>query len=199
MGTARYAAYLDEPGHPTRVSPGMPGVLTRRSKSGGQPNFNHIDYLSLDQQLSARFWQAIRRDSFGELARNYAENVGIYFRPSSSYSSGHVIVEHLAWRPFFDWVFSAPILPLMLLLCGAASAVRALRTHTLPADLGILLPGLFVGLVSVLADKGENMRFKFFVEPVMIVFLVSQAAAALHRLGSAPSLAPRDAPGSWKP
>ena len=41
----------------------------------------------------------------------------------------------------------------------------------------MLLPGLFVVLVSILADKGENMRFKFFVEPVMIVFLVSQAFA----------------------
>ena len=81
----------------------------------------------------------------------------------------------------------------------AVWALRTLRTHTLSAGLGILLPGLFVVLVSVLADKGENMRFKFFVEPVMIVFLVSQAAAVIHRPGRGPSQAPRPAPGSWNP
>ena len=98
IGTAKYAAYLDQPDPTTRVLSGMPGVLTSRTKAGGQPNFNHIDYLTLNRQLSARFVQAIQRDSFGDLMRNYLENAGIYFRPSSTYSSGHVIVEHLPWR-----------------------------------------------------------------------------------------------------
>jgi hypothetical protein len=114
------------------------------------------------------------------LLRNYIENAGIYFRPSSSYSSGHVIVEHLPWRSAYDRAFSAPVLPVLLMAAFAAWAWRAFRARTIAASAGMLLPGLFVMVVSILADKGENMRFKFFVEPVVIVLLVSQAALALR-------------------
>ena len=65
MGTAKYASYLDQPNHPTHVEFGMPAVLTATTKAGGQPNFNHIDYLSLNRQLSARFVRALRRSSVG--------------------------------------------------------------------------------------------------------------------------------------
>ena len=136
IGTAKYAAYLDQPGPTTRVKSSMPGVLTSRTKVGGQPNFNHIDYLTLNQQLTARFVRAFHRDSFGDLMRNYQENAEIYFRPSSSYSSGDVIVEHLPWRRLFDLVFSAPVLPILLLLAFSFWGLRAFQTRSAARRLG---------------------------------------------------------------
>ena len=38
----------------------------------------------------------------------------------------------------------------------------------------MVMPGLFIFLATVLFEKGENMRFKFFLEPVYYIFLASQ-------------------------
>ena len=40
----------------------------------------------------------------------------------------------------------------------------------------LMLEGLYllVSAVSVLAEKGENERIKFFMEPVLIIFVFSQ-------------------------
>ena len=51
---------------------------------------------------------------------------------------------------------------------------RIIRGRLYAQGLGLMLPGLYVFLASVLLDKGENMRFKFFLEPVMFVLVVSQ-------------------------
>ena len=43
--------------------------------------------------------------------------------------------------------------------------------------LALALPVAYVFAVSVLFEGGENMRFKFFLEPALFVFLAAQAAA----------------------
>ena len=178
IGTARYASYLDDPGHATAAEPSMPLVLTSKTKLGGQPNFNHIDYLNLNSILLAKFQKEIRKASIGELARSYLENASIYFRPTSTYSSGHVIVDHLPWTRFYGFIFSAPVLPLLLLVAFVVWCVRTIRSGRLRPGLGILLPGLYIMAASIFLDKGENMRFKLFLEPIMFVFIVSQCLAA---------------------
>jgi hypothetical protein len=77
-------------------------------------------------------------------------------------------------------VFSGPRLALLL----AAAALVWVRARTGPEvlrGLGLALPVLFVSAVSVMFDRSENMRFKFFVEPVLYVFLVAQAGALARR------------------
>jgi hypothetical protein len=182
MGSANYAAFLSEPGQPTRATPSMPSVLTSKTKIDNQPNYNHIDYLSLNQMLLERYRKELLGSSVDRLAGNYLENAAIYFRPSSSYSSGHIIVEHLRWRSIYDRLFSAPVLPILLLVALVAWCARVLRARSFIRSLGLLIPALFVFIVSIASDKGENMRFKFFLEPVMLIFLVSQCHA-LTRLG----------------
>src|SRR5574340_57386 len=150
IGTAKYAAYLQNTSLPTRVQVGMPAVLSAPPKLDGQPNFNHIDYLELNRQLSIRYLQALQRDSLADLIGSYVENTGIYFRPSSTYSSGHVIVERLPWRSAFERVFSAPILPALLLIASAIWCITALRARTFCSSLGVLLPAMFVIVVSIL-------------------------------------------------
>ena len=48
--------------------------------------------------------------------------------------------------------------------------------------LGFCLPALFIISLCSVFDRGENMRFKFFVEPVLFVFLAAQAYAAGKKL-----------------
>ena len=43
---------------------------------------------------------------------SYAENLAIYFKPSSTYSSNHVIVDRLPWTNLYNEIFSAPVLPI---------------------------------------------------------------------------------------
>ncbi len=43
-------------------------------------------------------------------------------------------------------------------------------------------------------DRSENMRFKFFVEPVLYVFLVAQAGALARRRRRAVAPVPAAAP-----
>jgi hypothetical protein len=174
MGTAKYATYLDDPNHPTRIIPGMPAVLADKTKLGGQPNFNNIDYLALNASLLHRFQLQLRRESITDLVRAYAENAAIYFRPSSTYSSGNVIVERLPWRRPYDILFSAPVLPVLLTAACIIWVVRLARQGKVVHNVALFLPAAYVLLASVLGDRGENMRFKFFLEPVMYVFLVTQ-------------------------
>jgi hypothetical protein len=174
MGSARYAAYLDDPAHPSMMTPSMPDVLIKKTKIAGQPNFNHIDYLYLNNQLLARYVKDVRSMSLANLAEEYLENATIYFKPSSTYSSHHVIVDRLPWTGPYNRLFSAPVLLYLILLGFVVWLVRTIRNHSLKKGLGILLPGLYVLIVSIVSDKGENMRFKFFLEQVMLIFLVSQ-------------------------
>jgi hypothetical protein len=175
--TEFYTTYLDQVADRSHDDPSLPGVLTSRTKTDGEPNFNNLAYLELNQRLLARYRDALRSSSFDRLAGSYLENALIYFMPTSTYSD-HVIVDHLPWTKLYNAVFSAPVLPLLLLITFIIWAARTLRSRTILKGLGVLLPALYILAVCIFSDKGENMRFKFWLEPIMVVFLVSQFHAA---------------------
>ena len=53
------------------------------------------------------------------------------------------------------------------------------------AALAVLLPVAYLFAVSVTAEHGENMRFKFFLEPALFVWWAASAYLAardLHRM-----------------
>lgn len=169
MGTYwRFGTFLGR----SDVDSSMPKVLTRRRKVSGTPNFNNAAFLGLNRQLKEAFTKRLKSLSISQLVSSYLDNLNRYFLPSSSYSKD-VIVERLPWRNIFDKIFSAPILPLLLAAAGLIWLVRPVD-RKYATGIGLVLPGLFVFLVSVLFEKGENMRFKFFLEPVFFVFIVSQ-------------------------
>ena len=157
----------------------MPDVLTSPSKLEGQPNFNNIDYLDLNRQLLSRYKSALLSTPLDRLALSYLENAAIYFKPTSTYSSGHIIVDNLPWTRLYNQVFSAPSLPLALILAFCLWGLRVHKDRSWRLALGVLLPGLYVMAACILFDKGENMRFKFFLEPVMLIFVVSQLHALM--------------------
>jgi hypothetical protein len=84
----------------------------------------------------------------------------------------------------------------LLLICAAAAALWLVRG---PWKLRIgraalALPVLYVVAVSVLFERKEGMRYRYFVEPVTYVFVAASACQAARRLRR-----PRDGGGASAP
>jgi hypothetical protein len=171
---ATYSKWLVDQKDVTANYGPLPDVLVRKTKLDGQRNFNNIAYLQLQDYFLQKYEAKLLGSPPGDLARSYLQNAMIYFLPSSSYTAGNVIVERLPWREIYDRVFSAPILPLLLGIAAALALYRMIHGKSIWKSLGLTLPALFVLGASILFEKGENMRFKFWLEPVMFVFLISE-------------------------
>ena len=104
-------------------------------------------------------------------------NLSLWLRPSTRHSA-HVLVDRLPWRGAGDALMSGWRLALLLLLAAGrwAWAERG-RPAGLRRGLGLALPALYFAAVSIVFESGENMRYKFFVEPLLFVFLWSRAVA----------------------
>lgn len=168
-----YKTYLANPANLQSPEAGLPDVLTRLDKITGDPNFNNINYLRLNQQLLGEYLHAVRATPAGVLAAAYIENARIYFLPSSAYT-GNVLVDPLPWRALYDAIFSYPVLVVLLFLAALQSVWNMIRARAFASSLALLLPALYVFLTSILGERAENMRYKYFLEPVMYVFLVTQ-------------------------
>ncbi len=177
---AYFYTYLERVNLGGAAKTSLPKVLTRKVKVTFSPNLNHLSYLKLNQELLEKYQEHLRTTPPEALARVYLENLAIYFQPSSRYSA-HVIVDRLPWRPVYDSLFSAPVFPALLALAGLGWLAGLKEKKDFWASLGLLLPGLFIFLSSVLLERGENMRFKYFLEPILFIFLVSNGSVWLGR------------------
>lgn len=169
----RYRNYLNSIGNSDKQDFSLPRTLTRKQKLTGRPNYNNIEYLQLNRELEEEFKTYIFSISPLQLLGSYRENIQIYFAPSSK-ATKHVIVDRLPWRFIYDGVFSAPLIYVLFLLLGTPWLLERIRFRDYLPSAGILLPGIFIFAICVLFEKGENVRFKFFLEPVIFVFLASQ-------------------------
>jgi len=158
---------------------GPPPALTRETKIRGAHNFNHLADLGNGRALEVLCRERLLTQPLRRTAAAWAENASLFLEPSSRYVTPHVIVDRLPWRGVYDWVFSGPRLVLLL---AAAVLVWVRGRRQILGGLGLALPVLLVSAASVLFERGENMRFKFFVEPVLYVFLVTQATALARAL-----------------
>ena len=126
-------------------------------------------------------WGSIRRTGarIGSVA--WTRKAEIWLRPSTSHSR-NVLVAALPWRPLGDWLFSGWRL---LLVLGAACASWLWHTRgergALLRGLGLALPVTYFASVSIVFESGENMRYKFFVEPLLALLVLDQALTWLHR------------------
>jgi hypothetical protein len=168
------------PLYPKLAAAGPPSALTRRIKITRAHNYNHLADLRNERALLRTCLARLTSQPLGTTLRAWWENLEIFFQPSSRYLTPHVIVDRLAWRGAFDWLFSG--FRLVLLLAAAALLWAWGRTRAeILAGLGLALPVLFVSAACVVFERNEDMRYKFFVEPVLYVFLVAQAVAAVRR------------------
>ncbi|MBT7602606.1 MAG: hypothetical protein HN560_16270 [Anaerolineae bacterium] len=152
----------------------LPKTLTRIKKVDGSPNFNHIQYLAYNQELIEDFKEYIFATPVSKITISYWENVQIYFEPSSQYNTEHAIIDRIPWKGFYDRIFSTPVFPGLLLVFGIPWLKKVVKEKDYLASIGLVLPGLYIFFITVLFEKGENMRFKFFLEPILFIFLVSQ-------------------------
>ena len=166
-----YFSHLDRLPDAALQDAALPTVLTRAHKLTGTPNFNHFRYLELDRQLTQQYRQCLAEKTPNDLLYQYALNFRIFLQPSSVYTP-HVIVDRLPWRASYDRIFSFPVL-LLLALFSLLAGYPAIRRQA-RAALGLLLPAGWILFASIFAESGENMRFKFFLEPVWFCFFTIQ-------------------------
>jgi hypothetical protein len=178
--------------HSVATSPdeeaGLPAVLSRRIKVSGTPNFNHVSFLTLNREMVEYCSARLKEVPLLSLLNGYRVNLGIYFSPSSRYITEHEIVKRLPWRERYDSLFSAPLLPAAI---GFALVVTmlCLRRTTLLPHVGLLIPAAYILTISVIGERGENMRLKIFLEPlfyVFIIFAIYRAYGALMPRRAAP-------------
>jgi hypothetical protein len=176
----------------------LPSVLVRKTKLDGSVNLNHISFLQWNNEVLKYCEAYLRRMPLSELARSYVENLRIYFMPSSRYTTAHVIVDRVPWRRVYDRIFSFPVLP-ALLVCAGLTWAAGKNWRELVFGISLALPGFYMLLISVLGEKGENMRLKFILEPVLYVFVASQVYAAFQYLyqRSGKGASPHDGIGGY--
>jgi len=159
--------------------PEKPDVLTRVRKVNGSVNFNNEHYLTVHRELKQQFSEHFLSLSSSplQLVKNYLVNLRIYLRPSSQYGY-HVIVDRLPQRSVYDYLFSAPIFPQLLNLAFLFWLSQARRSDHLQRVIGFCLPVAFIAFLCIVGERGEDMRYKFFIEPILFIFLASQVYAA---------------------
>jgi PA14 domain-containing protein len=155
-------------------------VLSRVAKSDGEYNYNQLAFLRRSFAQMAEYRALLRRRTLAQNLDALRRNLAFWLRPSSSYTA-HLLVDRLPWRGAYDALFGGPGLVVLLGLAGASWTLRCGRERW-RVGLSLALPVAYVFTVTVLFEGGENMRYKFFVEPVLFVFLAAEAAAAGQRL-----------------
>jgi hypothetical protein len=161
-------------GYAEQETRGSITVLSRKTKLDESVNFNNSTFLNLNQSLLDRYSKYMSTWPVAKLWKSYKHNLALYFRPSSNYNDErNVIVDQLPWRGIYDAIFSHPILLILLAICGVYSLTGIVKEKIYLQTLGLLLPGLYIFATCVLFEQGENMRLKFFLEPVIYIFIVS--------------------------
>lgn len=89
---------------------------------------------------------------------------------------------NLPWRNAYDFFLSKTILVFLLIISTAIWVAEHRKGRELLRGLGMGLLFAYIVAVSIVFERGENQRFKFFLEPVMLMFIISQLATALLRL-----------------
>ncbi len=150
-------------------------VLRRAEKLNGEYNYNQEAFLKRSFSQMEEYKALLRRLTPGRVVELLKINLDFYLRPTSRHSS-HVIVDRLAWREPFEFLLSGWRF-LLLLVLSTAFFVREILRETGPArrrallhGLGLALPALYVAAVTIVFESGENMRYRFFLEPTLFVF-----------------------------
>jgi hypothetical protein len=155
-------------------------TLTRRKKPSGDRNYNSLEWLWESEARARDYRAALSTLSFAQLLEAYSLNARIFLEPTSSFARSPVTAL-LPWRPAYDAVFSG--LPL-LLICAAFCVLWLTRGpwRVRIATAALALPVLYVATVSILFERKEGMRYRYFVEPVTYVFAAASACEAARRL-----------------
>jgi hypothetical protein len=156
-----------------------PAVLVREKKLTGAHNFNSLIDLKLNKAYLEDYKGKLAVASISELITNYYQNLIIYFQPSSNYASTNALLVNIPprWKNYYEKFFSAPVLPALLIIATLFWMATAPSKEMFGA-IGVFIPVLMIFTISILFESGENMRFKFFIEPILFIFIASQVYSA---------------------
>ena len=150
-------------------------VLRRAEKLNGEYNYNQEAFLKRSFSQMEEYKALLRRLTPGRAIELLRINLDFYLRPTSRHSS-HVIVDRLPWRAPLEFLLSGWSF-LALLVLSTAAWIRGCRKESgetrgraLRHGLALALPVLYVAAVTIVFESGENMRYRFFLEPTFFVF-----------------------------
>lgn len=164
------------------ITPGDPLVLSLVYKVGGEFNHNHRNFVELHRERLSLFIDAWRHASWARLFDEYRANFGIFLGSHRTYLQNFMITAlPVWWTAPYELLFTRAPLLVVTALCGLwwYSIRRRRARREWAQTVGVALPVVVVVFLSIVGERGENMRFRYFIEPIWWVFLVSQAADAL--------------------
>jgi hypothetical protein len=148
-------------------------ALTLKDKLTGVHNWNNYDDLQYHRALFPLCSQQLLNQPLSQKISAYLGNLVIYIQPSARFTTPHVIADRLPWRDLYNRVFSGLPLILLTILATTMWLIKNGRQRFW-RGLGLILPTLYIFIASVTFERGENMRYKFFIEPVLYIFIFSQ-------------------------
>jgi hypothetical protein len=153
----------------------LPIVLGKPKKLDQSINLNDLPHLQLHQELMQDYLEKIKTTPLSELVKYYVINLNIYLKPSSFYAEDNRVVLSLPkyWRETYDEIFSYPWLSNMLFLSLLLWLVNYKKGALLPS-IGLAIPIVAIFAISILFENFENMRFKFFIEAPVYIFIITQ-------------------------
>lgn len=190
-------------------TPAGVAVLDERTKAGGAPNFNNAVYLRASRMLSHDAAWAIAHQPQWYF-RSCRKAVSLFFQPAYQYSHVPTITHNLSVLgpviPFFDWLhgrwsrmdatapgwFSKSLLRTGWLMAGLYVAIHVavlwiLITGGYEADNALggcvgyaWLLSVYTFTVGIAVQAGENNRFRFSTEPI-VIFLLFYVCARVRR------------------
>jgi hypothetical protein len=137
-----------------------------------------------DNMAHSAIFSARLRNNFSDSIRRIVRSLHFNFRDywmASSRYSNNVIVNGLPWRDVYDWFFSGwrllSLLVLSLIIWFIFGNSR--DNKRLGRFLGLAVVISYILLITHLSNRlnwTEARRLKFFLEPVFLVFIISQLA-----------------------
>lgn len=166
-------------------------VLRRAEKLNGEYNYNQEAFLKRSFSQMEEYKALLRRLTPGRVIELMKINLDFYLRPTSRHSS-HVIVDRLPWREPFEFLLSGwrfvslLVLSIALWIRGCSRETGEARRRAILHGLGLGLPALYVAAVTIVFESGENMRYRFFLEPTLYVFFWISLTTAGSRVRAEP-------------
>jgi hypothetical protein len=194
---------------PPAAPTGIP-LLDRPTKADGSVNLHHAAYLDVSDQLARDSLTVIARHP-GVYLASVAQNLGQTLHPASTYAPLLDARARLAplvrfYEPALGWVPALgpmgvwPVLLPLVLVLHAAWLWRRRSARDPAWVTTVFMAGtvLYVWIIGSLMERTENQRFRFEVDPLIWVLVVSAAArlVAGRRLDTGRHTAPGTADGS---
>lgn len=190
----RYRPYtaLIESAMPGSMPTGV-AVLDLERKASGQANFNHLWYSAISRIFLRDAWQVVRR-SPDRVALVFGRALALFCRPTSEYGGiiRTVTTLHRVERWYRRVLYPGDSIVVIVsaLLLTVAVSLRSL-TASAPNGEAILSPAaaafvvvtvLWVVVVGNLAEFGENNRFRFTIDPLLVAVTTASVATVGRRL-----------------